>query len=52
MGTGPQTYFALHLQPEEKKKKQKNQQHTKQTIGRDCLTILQDFELNRVPRAL
>lgn len=43
MGAGPQTYFALHLQLKEKKK---TNQHTKQTIGRGCHTILQDFKLN------
>lgn len=50
MGAGPQTYFTLHLQPEVKKIKIKKQ-HTKQTIGKDCLTSRQDSELNQVPKA-
>lgn len=50
MGAGPQTYFTLHLQPEVKKIKIKKQ-HTKQTIGKDCLTSRQDPELNQVPKA-
>lgn len=35
MGTGPQTYFALHLQPEEKKKPKKTTTH--QTNNRQGL---------------